>query len=100
MGRIKQRTGGGGGTGTGRGAGYRKMNGGRQRCPGEGAGSLSDAVGVRARSGSLGKAFSLLTQVNIFMLSLYSAKAYAETTLQTPGCLCFSLRTHLAGALH
>lgn len=56
------------------------MNGRRQHCPGEGAVSLSDAVAVRARSGSLGEAFSLLTQVNIFMLSPYGAEGYTETT--------------------
>lgn len=36
----------------GKGARYREMTGGRQRCPGERGGSLSDAVGVKARSQS------------------------------------------------
>lgn len=57
------------------------MKGGRQRCPGEGGGSLSDAVGVKARSGSLGEAFSLLTQVSIFISSPCSAQGGHRSSL-------------------
>lgn len=65
----------------GKGAGYRKTKGGRQCCPGGRGGSLCDAVGVKARSSSLGKAFSLLTQVSIFILCPCSVKGERRNNL-------------------
>lgn len=64
-----------------KGAADREMNGGRQHCPGERGGSLSDAVRVKARSSSLGDAFSLLTQVSIFILCPCSAKGEHRNNL-------------------